>query len=156
MSVGTPFHQRILAANHAMAWREWAGYISPAMYADALDIEYAAIRTSAALIDVSPLYKYRISGPDGLRLVDRVITRRASLLEPGHVIYAPWCDEAGHVIDDGTLARLDDGSVRWTAADPQLRWLEMNAGGLTVPLRTSATWAASNRWPDRSSPTSRW
>ena len=101
---------------------------------ESLDVEYAAIRTSAALIDVSPLYKYRVSGADALRLIDRVITRDASLLRPGRVIYTPWCDEAGRVVDDGTLARLDDGSVRWTAADPQLRWLEMNAAGLEVAI----------------------
>ena len=132
--VGTPFHARIQAANHSLQWREWAGYVSPSVYADAVDIEYAAIRTAAALIDVSPLYKYRVSGPDALRLVDRVITRRASLLTEGRVIYTPWCDEAGHVVDDGTLARLDDGSIRWTAADPQLRWLELNAGRLDVTI----------------------
>src|SRR4051794_41454515 len=122
-AVGTPFHPRVEAANGSLQWREWSGYVSPSTYADSVDIEYAAIRTSAAVIDVSPLYKYRLTGPDALRLVDRVITRRAALLTPGHVLYAPWCDEAGHVVDDGTLARLDDGSIRWTAADPQLRWL---------------------------------
>jgi aminomethyltransferase len=126
--VNTPWVQRT-----ALAWREWAGYVSPSTY-ESLDVEYAAIRTAAALIDVSPLYKYRLSGPDTLRLVDRVITRQASLLQPGRVIYSPWCDEAGRVVDDGTLARLDDGSVRWTAADPQLRWLELNAGGLDVTI----------------------
>ena len=83
---------------------------------------------------MSPLFKYRVSGPDALRLADRVITRDASVLEPGRVIYTPWCDEDGKVIDDGTIARLDDGSLRWTAADPQLRWLRMNAAGLDVTI----------------------
>jgi aminomethyltransferase len=131
---GTPFHERLVPLNRNQAWRDWAGYLSPSVYADSVDIEYTAIRDAAALIDVSPLCKYRLSGPDALRLVDRVITRRAALLEPGRVIYTPWCDEAGKVIDDGTLARLDDGSIRWTAADPQLRWLTMNAGGLDVTI----------------------
>ncbi len=94
VTAGTPFHRRIAAANVSLQWREWAGYISPSVY-ESLDVEYAAIRTSAALIDVSPLYKYRVSGPDALRLIDRVITRDASLLRPGRVIYTPWCDEAG-------------------------------------------------------------
>jgi aminomethyltransferase len=131
---GTPFHERLVALNRNAQWRAWAGYVSPSVYADSVDIEYAAIRDAAALIDVSPLCKYRLSGPDALRLVDRVITRRAALLEPGRVIYTPWCDEAGKVIDDGTLARLDHGSIRWTAADPQLRWLTLNAGGLDVQI----------------------
>src|SRR4051794_15220458 len=133
-AVGTPFHPRVEAANGSLQWREWSGYVSPSTYADSVDIEYAAIRTSAALIDVSPLYKYRLSGPDALRLVDRVITRSASLLEFGRVIYTPWCDEDGKVIDDGTTARLGDASVRWPAADPQLRWLTMNAGNLDVRI----------------------
>ncbi len=149
MSVGTPFHERVAAANLSLQWRDWAGYVTPSTYADSVDVEYAAIRAAAALIDVSPLYKYRLSGPDALRLVDRVITRRASLLETGRVLYSPWCDEAGRVVDDGTLARLDDGSVRWTAADPQLRWLTLNAGGLDVAIEdiSEATAAVALQGP---------
>jgi aminomethyltransferase len=117
-----------------MQWREWSGYWASSAYADALDIEYNAIREAAAVIDVSPLYKYRVSGPDAARLVDRVITRDATKLQPGQVYYTPWCDEHGKVIDDGTVHHLDDGSFRWTAADPQLRWLGLNARGLDVAL----------------------
>ena len=132
MSVGTPFHPRTAALNRKMQWREWSGYFASSVYADFHDIEYNAIREAAALIDVSPLFKYRVSGPDALRLVDRVITRDAHKLAPGAVYYTPWCDEHGKVIDDGTVHHLDDGSFRWTAADPQLRWLRMNASGLDV------------------------
>ena len=148
-AVGTPFHPRVVAANRSLQWREWAGYVSPSTYAESVDVEYAAIRDAAALIDVSPLCKYRVSGPDALRLVDRVITRRASLLEPGRVIYSPWCDEGGKVVDDGTLARLDDSSIRWTAADPQLRWLRMNAGGLDIEIEdmSEATAAVALQGP---------
>jgi len=134
MSVGTPFHPRTAPLNRKMQWREWSGYFASSVYADAHDIEYNAIREAAALIDVSPLYKYRVGGPDAERLVDRVITRDAAKLTPGRVYYAPWCDEFGKVIDDGTIHRLDDGSFRWTAADPQLRWLRLNARGLDVTL----------------------
>jgi aminomethyltransferase len=132
VSVGTPFHPRTAALNRKMQWREWSGYFASSVYADFHDIEYNAIREAAALIDVSPLFKYRVSGPDALRLVDRVITRDARKLAPGAVYYTPWCDEHGKVIDDGTVHHLDDGSFRWTAADPQLRWLRMNASGLDV------------------------
>jgi aminomethyltransferase len=104
------------------------------VYADAHDIEYNAIREAAALIDVSPLYKYRVHGRDAARLVDRVITRDATRLTPGRVFYTPWCDEHGKVIDDGTVHGLDDGSFRWTAADPQLRWLRLNSRGLEVEI----------------------
>jgi aminomethyltransferase len=134
MSVGTAFHPRTADLNRKMQWREWSGYFASSVYADFHDIEYNAIREAAALIDVSPLFKYRVSGPDASRLVDRVITRDATKLAPGVVYYTPWCDEHGKVIDDGTVHHLDDGSYRWTAADPQLRWLRMNAAGLDVEI----------------------
>jgi aminomethyltransferase len=134
MSVGTAFHPRTAELNRKMQWREWSGYYASSVYADFHDIEYNAIREAAALIDVSPLFKYRISGPDATRLVDRVITRDATKLAPGTVYYTPWCDEHGKVIDDGTIHHLDDGSYRWTAADPQLRWLRLNAAGLDVEI----------------------
>ena len=134
MSVGTAFHPRTADLNRKMQWREWSGYFASSVYADFHDIEYNAIREAAAVIDVSPLFKYRVSGPDAGRLVDRVITRDATKLAPGVVHYTPWCDEHGKVIDDGTVHHLDDGSYRWTAADPQLRWLRMNAAGLDVEI----------------------
>ncbi|MBI2763925.1 MAG: aminomethyl transferase family protein [Chloroflexi bacterium] len=132
MSVGTAFHPRTAPLNRKMQWREWSGYFASSVYADAHDIEYNAIRQAAALIDVSPLYKYRVSGPDAQRLVDRVITRDATRLKVGQVYYTPWCDEHGKVIDDGTVHRLTETEYRWTAADPQYRWLTMNARGLDV------------------------
>jgi aminomethyltransferase len=134
MSVGTAFHPATAPLNRKQQWREWSGYFASSVYADAHDIEYNAIREAAALIDVSPLYKYAVSGPDAERLVDRVITRDATKLTPGRIYYTPWCDEHGKVIDDGTVHRLDDGSFRWTAADPQLRWLRMNSARLDVEI----------------------
>jgi aminomethyltransferase len=134
MSVGTAFHPRTAPLNRKMQWREWSGYYASSAYADFHDIEYNAIREAAALIDVSPLYKYRVAGRDAQRLVDRVITRDATKIKPGQVVYTPWCDEFGKVIDDGTVHRLDDDSYRWTAADPQLRWLRLNARGLDVEI----------------------
>ncbi len=134
MSVGTAFHPRTAPLNRKMQWREWSGYFASSVYADFHDIEYNAIREAAALIDVSPLYKYRIRGGDALRLVDRVITRDATKLAVGQVYYTPWCDEHGKVIDDGTVHRLGEQDFRWTAADPQLRWLRQNARGLDVRI----------------------
>jgi aminomethyltransferase len=107
---------------------------SSSAYAPHIDIEYNALRNAAALIDVSPLFKYRVSGPDAARLVDRVITRPAAGVDPGRVIYTPWCDSQGRVIDDGTLMHMDDGSWFWTAAEGQYRWLTLNARGLDVEI----------------------
>ena len=134
MSVGTPFHPRAAALNRKMQWREWSGYWASSVYADFHDIEYNAIREAAALIDVSPLFKYRVHGPDAERLVDRVITRDATKLRVGAVYYTPWCDEHGKVIDDGTVHRVGEHEIRWTAADPQYRWLTLNAAGLDVTV----------------------
>jgi len=135
MSVGSPFDARAAALNVRRQWRQWAGSFASTAYAPHIDIEYNAIRNAAAVIDVSPLFKYCIEGTDAERLVDRVITRNAASVTPGRVIYTPWCDGEGRLIDDGTIHRLDDGSWRWTAAEGQLRWLEMNARGLDVDIR---------------------
>lgn len=143
MTVGTAFHPRTSPLNRKQQWREWSGYLASSAYADAHDIEYNAIREAAALIDVSPLYKYRVRGPDAVRLVDRVIVRDATKLREGQVIYTCWCDEDGAVIDDGTVHRLAADEFRWTAADPQFRWLAMNAAGLDVEIEdTTDTTAA--------------
>ena len=134
MSIGSPFHERTAPLNRKQQWREWSGYWASSSYADAHDIEYNAIREAAALIDVSPLYKYRVSGRDALALVDRVITRDASKMAVGQVSYTPWCDEHGMVIDDGTVHRVAEDEFFWTAADPQYRWLTLNARGLEVAI----------------------
>lgn len=134
MSVGTAFHSRTAPLNRKLEWREWSGYYAAGMYADHIDIEYNAIREAVALIDVSPLYKYRVSGPDAAKLVDRIITRDAGKIPERGVIYTCWCDERGKVLDDGTVHRLDDGSFRWTAADPSLRWFRMNGRGLDAEV----------------------
>jgi aminomethyltransferase len=134
VSVGTAFHPRTALLNRKMQWREWAGYFASSVYADFHDIEYNAIREAAAVIDVSPLYKYRVSGPDAIRLADRVITRDATKMKVGQVYYTPWCDEHGKVIDDGTVHRVGEQELRWTAADPQYRWLTLNAAGLDVEI----------------------
>jgi len=138
VTVGTAFHPRTAPLNARMQWREWSGFFAASEYHDSHVIEYNAIREAAALIDVSPLFKYELRGPDALRLVDRLITRDATKLTPGRVFYTPWCDEHGKVIDDGTVHRLDDADggqvIRWTAADPQYRWLRMNAHGLDVDV----------------------
>jgi aminomethyltransferase len=134
LSVGTAFYPRVAPLNRKLQWREWSGYLAASAYHDSHEIEYNAIREAAALIDVSPLYKYYVSGPDATRLVDRVITRDATKLAAGRVYYTSWCNEDGRVVDDGTVAHLDDGTYRWTAADPSLRWFRLNARGLDVEI----------------------
>lgn len=130
----TPFHARTAALCSSHAWRRWAGYVVVSAYGLSHEREYHAIRSAAALIDISPLYKYRIHGRDAARLLDRVITRSAARTGVGQVLYTPWCNDAGKVLDDGTVARLDESVFRLTSAEPNLRWLQDNAAGLDVTV----------------------
>ena len=130
----SPFHPRTSALVRAQTWRRWAGYQMASAYDPHPDREYAAIRSAAALLDVSPLYKYRISGGDAMRLLDRMITRDMSKLKTGQVYYTPWCDHEGKVIDDGTVSRLGESTYRLTSADSSRRWLHLNAVGLDVTI----------------------
>jgi aminomethyltransferase len=130
----TPFHSRTSALTQSQAWRRWAGYIAPGSYELSHEREYAAIRNSAALFDVSPLYKYHITGPDAATLLNRVITRDIEKVKLNQVIYTPWCDTEGKVLDDGTVTRFEQNFFRLTSADPNLRWLHMNAVKLNVRI----------------------
>ena len=134
MPIGTAFHERTFALCESLNYREWSGYYTVSAYEAHHEHEYNAIRNAAALIDISPLFKYRIAGRDATRLVDRVVTRDVTKVSVGQVIYTPWCDEHGKVIDDGTVSRLDENIYRWTAADPNLRWLHQNALGMDVQI----------------------
>src|SRR4030095_11987595 len=134
MPIGTAFHERTFDLCESLSYREWSGYYAVSSYESHHEHEYNAIRNAAALIDISPLYKYRLTGKDATRLVDRVITRDMRKVKVGQVIYTPWCDESGKVIDDGTVSRLEENTYRWTAADPSLRWFTQNAVGLDVSI----------------------
>ncbi|MGI8917777.1 MAG: aminomethyltransferase family protein [Pyrinomonadaceae bacterium] len=134
MPVGTAFHERTFPLCESLSYREWSGYYAVSSYEPHHEHEYNAIRNATAMIDISPLFKYRISGKDATRLVDRVITRDMRKVSVGQVIYTPWCDETGKVIDDGTVSRLEENTYRWTAADPSLRWFTQNATGLDVQI----------------------
>jgi aminomethyltransferase len=128
----TPFYPRTSQLCDSHSWAEWSGWLSANTYDVDHTHEYVAIRTSCAVFDASPLYKYHIHGTDALRLMNRVVTQDVSRYAVGRVMYTPWCDDEGKIIDDGTLARLGEQFFRLTAADPTLYWLEDNAVGLDV------------------------
>jgi glycine cleavage system T protein (aminomethyltransferase) len=135
VSVGTAFYPRQRELNRKQIWGEWSGYLAAQVYADFHDIEYSAIRDAVAVIDTSPLYKYVITGFDAPRLLDRTMTREVSKMRVDQVLYTPWCDEDGKVLDDGTITRLGEREFRVTAADPCSRWFLLNATGLDVDVR---------------------
>ena len=134
LPIGTAFHERTFALCHSLNYREWSGYYTVSVYEVHHEHEYNAIRNACALIDISPLYKYLISGKDATRLVNRVITRDINKVAVGQVIYACWCDEDGKVIDDGTITRLEENKYRWTAADPSLRWFRQSGVNMDVTV----------------------
>ena len=134
MPIGTAVHERTFALCESLNYREWSGYYAVSAYEGHHEHEYNAIRNASALIDVSPLYKYLVTGRDAARFVDRIITRDVAKMAVGQVFYTPWCDEHGKVIDDGTVSRLGEDRFRWTAADPSLRWFTQNAAGMDVHI----------------------
>jgi aminomethyltransferase len=134
MPIGTPFHSRTSALSESQNWRNWSGYFVAGSYDVMHDYEYHAIRNSAGLIDVSPLYKYDIRGRDSLRLVNRVMTRDVSKCAVGQALYGCLCEDDGAVIQDGTVFRLGEDHFRFNLADPSLRWLKLNALGMDVSI----------------------
>ncbi|HEY7167756.1 MAG TPA: aminomethyltransferase family protein [Candidatus Binatia bacterium] len=135
MPVGTPFHSRTSAACTSQNWRTWSGYFVASSYDVVHDYEYHAIRNTAALIDVSPLYKYDVRGRDAVRLLNRVITRDAAKCAVGQALYTCLCDSDGKVIQDGTVFRFDEDYYRFHLADPALRWLKLNSTGMEVEIQ---------------------
>jgi aminomethyltransferase len=139
MPIPTPFHARTSALCESWEWRNWSGYLAAGLYEPSHEREYYAIRQSAALFDISPLFKYEITGPDAAKLVNRIITRDIDKGAVGQVFYTPWCDDEGKVIDDGTVSRLTDNHFRITTADPNLGWFELCGLGLNATVRDVST-----------------
>ena len=138
MPVPSPLHSRTFPLCTSLNYRDWAGYYAVSAYETHHEHEYNAIRNGAAIIDISPLFKYSLRGRDATALVDRIITRSAAKMKPGQVYYTPWCDERGKVLDDGTVTRLEEDAYRWTAAEPNLRWMHENARGLDVQIEDAS------------------
>ena len=138
MPIGTPFHPRTAALCTSQNWRAWSGYFAASSYDVVHDYEYHAIRNTAGLIDISPLFKYDVSGRDALRLVNRVMTRDAAKCAVGQAVYGCLCEHDGAVIQDGTVFRLAENHFRFNLAEPSLRWLQLNAVGMEVSIRESS------------------
>ena len=115
-------------------WYNWAGYRAPSSLWDE-ELEYFAIRSQAAVFDISPMVKYRIEGPDAEPFLNRVTLRDVSKLKPGRVHYTAWCDDEGHVLDDGTLFRLAETRFRLCCQERHLPWLIDSAVGFDVDSR---------------------
>ena len=130
----TPFHPRTSQYCDVYNWSLWQNWLLADMYAPDHIQEYFAIRTACAVFDISPIPKYHIYGPDAARFLDRIVTQDVSKCRIGKVLYTPWCDDDGKIMDDGLLARLDEQAFRLTAGEPCLYWLEDNVVGLDVVI----------------------
>jgi len=130
----SPFFERTTKLNESQEWRRWSGYLAATNYELTHENEYFAIRTKAALLDITPLYKYIISGLDAQQFLDRLVTRNIGICKVGQVMYTPWCDEDGKQIDDGTVQRLAKDKFRITSAEPNLEWIEHNAAGMNLTI----------------------
>ncbi|APE43226.1 glycine cleavage system protein T [Sulfitobacter alexandrii] len=132
--IAGPFHDRLESLSHAKGWMNWAGYLSPSVL-DTAEFEYFAIRNQATLFDISPMHKYRVSGPDALDMLNRVVTRDLRKIGDGRVGYVLWCDEEGMLIDDGTLFRFSATDFRLCCQERMMGWLLDASWGFDVEVR---------------------
>ena len=139
----SPFFERTSKLNESQEWRRWSGYLSATNYELNHENEYFAIRTKAALLDITPLCKYIIKGPDAQAYLNRLVTRNINICKVGQVMYTPWCDENGKVIDDGTIQRLSKDEFRITSAEPNLDWIESNAKNLNLSIEDDSSKTAA-------------
>ena len=130
----SPFYSRQAKLDKLNQWHEWKGYSS----ADAFycpELEYFAVRNTTGVFDLTPMTKYRITGPDALDYIDRLVTRDMRKIKPGRVAYAVWCDDQGQVIDDGTIFHLKQGEYRLCSQERHMEWLTAAAIGLDVNIK---------------------
>ncbi len=122
MSIPTPFHPRTSVHNHNLDWKDWGGYFAANSYNVVNDFEYFAFRHSAGLVDVTPLFKYKVTGRDAGRFLAHIIVKDIEKLKVNQATYCCWCDDRGMVIDDGTVMRFGENEYFVTAADPSYSW----------------------------------
>ncbi|MBW2471278.1 MAG: aminomethyltransferase family protein, partial [Deltaproteobacteria bacterium] len=134
MPIPTPFHDRTSKLCTSYRWTDWAGYYAVCSYNLPNDSEYYAIRHSAGIIDITPLFKYLVSGPDAAAYLSRIMARNFQNVRVGQAVYCCWCDDDGKIIDDGTVFRLDEDRFRVHAAEPMLSWFEQFKRGHRITL----------------------
>ena len=140
----SPFHKRTSALNETGLWEHWSGTLATNRYQMSDKFEYFAVRNAAGVFDSSPLYKYRITGPDAERFLAGVLARDIRTCAPGNAQYTAWCDDRGFVIEDGVILRPGQDEFLLTAAEPNMAWFEDLIGRDRVASRRSATRSASS------------
>ncbi len=137
MPIESPFHSCTSKLCKSLRWKNWAGYYAVCAFGTYAEREYFAFRHAAGLIDVTPLFKYEVHGPDAAAFLAKVLARDATRLKVGQVAYCCWCDDAGKLLDDGTVWRIEEDHFRMTAAEPSVAWFHHNARGFDVVIEDS-------------------
>ncbi len=129
----SPFYSRQKEHNQLKEWSRWSDYLSvPAYWCESM--EYFAGRNACGVFDITPMIKHRISGPDALPWLNRLMTRDVRKIKPGRVGYSVWCNDNGQVIDDGTIFHLSEGEYRICSQEHQIDWFMTNAVGFDVNI----------------------
>lgn len=135
----TAFHERL--SKLTRDYTEYNGYWLPNRFNnEGPTEEYWAARQKCVVMDLSPLRKYEVTGPDAEALLQHCVTRNIRKLSPGQVVYTAMCYEHGGMIDDGTVYRLDQDNFRWIGGnDISGQWLRKQAEklGLKAWVRNS-------------------
>jgi len=129
----SPFYPRQAELDRLNQWHDWKGYASAEGFYNT-SLEYFSIRNSTGVFDLTPMTKYRITGPDALDFLDRLVTRDMRKIKPGRVAYAVWCDDQGQVIDDGTIFHLQEGEYRLCSQERHMAWLMKSSIGMDVSI----------------------
>jgi aminomethyltransferase len=135
MPLKSPFHERTQKHCESYRWKNWAGYHAVCSFDTCHEREYFAFRNSVGMIDVTPLFKYEVTGPDATNFLNWIITKDISKLKPKQVSYCCWCDDDGTVVDDGTVTRLEENRYMITAAEPTLGWFLRNSYGFNIEIK---------------------
>jgi aminomethyltransferase len=134
MSLISPLHSRTSRLCQSSIWIPWGKYIVPGCYGDSVKEESLAVRNSAALFDVSPFPKYRITGRDALDFLNYLCTRDFTNIKDNRVAYTAWCDPDGKVRQDGTVFRFSEEVYALYGSEPDLEWFNHVAEGYSVSV----------------------
>ncbi len=123
----TSFHAKF--AEHTRNFGEYRGYWLPnRFHSEGAIAEYWAAREKCVILDLSPLRKFEVTGPDAENLLQYCVTRDIRKLSTGQVVYTAMCYENGGMIDDGTVFRLGPNNFRWIGGDDYSgQWLREQA-----------------------------
>ncbi|MBG1230769.1 aminomethyltransferase family protein [Aestuariivirga litoralis] len=138
----SPFHPRVAALNRINSWAPWGGYTT-ALSLDDESMEYTAIRNQVSVYDLSPMVKYRVMGKDAEAYLNRVMIRNVSKLKVGQVHYTAWCDDAGKLLDDGTLFHFAETEYWICCQERHLPWFRDAAIGYDVTVEDVTTYIAA-------------